>query len=434
MSWDSPAGNQPSNQQWDANPPWANTQQDTAPGGAGGGGGWDSTPANASNQVSNNWSASTGKNNNSANAAPKSSSGAAPASNGRGVGGGCGGWDSPAAASGHGGWGADTGSSQADNWPAMDKQMESTSFHDNQAVPEPTMTVEEAWPAFAEADESRDLDDIKAALAQLCGAYQGKTWQELEKKLRQEKCNTYLVAVDDQVSFGYTLVNLRAEPNQRYRVISSLIKPGTAKKGRMALGVASNYDENFERLENAGVVRPSGVPRCFNCRQEGHVSSACPEEKREVERSENFGKCYNCGAEEHRSRDCPEPRKAMICRNCGNEGHQARASRDCSQPRTDVTCNRCNQVGHMIRNCPEPRTDITCNRCNEVGHFSRDCPAPKTCHRCGSEDHESRNCGQPRTDIQCNRCGEMGHIARDCPEPRTDMTPRRNRFGFDQGF
>jgi hypothetical protein len=57
------------------------------------------------------------------------------------------------------------------------------------------MTVEEAWPAFAEADESRDLDDIKAALAQLCGAYHGKTWQELEKKLRQEKCNTYLVAV-----------------------------------------------------------------------------------------------------------------------------------------------------------------------------------------------------------------------------------------------
>lgn len=57
------------------------------------------------------------------------------------------------------------------------------------------MTVEEAWPSFAEADESRDLDDIKTALAQLCAAYQGRSWQELEKKLRKENCNTYLVAV-----------------------------------------------------------------------------------------------------------------------------------------------------------------------------------------------------------------------------------------------
>ncbi|KAF9301242.1 hypothetical protein BGZ91_009618, partial [Linnemannia elongata] len=250
------------------------------------------------------------------------------------------------------------------------------------------MTIEEAWPSFAEADESRDLDDIKTALAQLCGAFQGRSWQELEKKLREENCNTYLVAVDDQVSFGYTLVNLRAEPNQKYRVISSLIKPGTAKRGRMAIGVASNYDENFERLENAGVVRPSGVPRCFNCRQEGHVSSACPEEKREIERSENFGKCYNCGAEEHRSRDCPEPRKVMICRNCGNEGHQARA---CPEPPAPMVCNRCCQEGHLSRDCDQPRTDITCNRCNQVGHIARDCE-------------------QPRTDVTCIRCNQIGHM------------------------
>lgn len=66
---------------------------------------------------------------------------------------------------------------------------------DTTIVPQPTMTIEEAWPSFAEADESRDLDDIKTALAQLCGAFQGRSWQELEKKLREENCNTYLVAV-----------------------------------------------------------------------------------------------------------------------------------------------------------------------------------------------------------------------------------------------
>ncbi|KAF9922103.1 hypothetical protein FBU30_007816 [Linnemannia zychae] len=391
-------------------------------------------------------------------------------------------WESAMTASKNS-WGAGNTSSHADNWSSMNKQMEETSLNDDHTS-KPTVAIEEAWPTFAEADESRDLDEIKTALAQLCNAYRGKSWQDLENKFRAEKCNTYLVAVDDQVSFGYTLVNLRGEPNQRYRIISSLIKPGTAKRGRMALGVASDYDENYDRLENSGVVRPSRIPRCFNCRQDGHVASACPEEKREIERSENFGRCYNCGAEEHRTRDCPEPRKAMICRNCGKEGHQSRScpeppappvcnrcyqeghmSRDCVQPRTDVTCRRCNQVGHMVRDCTEPKPDTTCNRCKKVGHFSRECPMPTTCNRCGAEDHRSVDCPHPRTDIRCHRCDEIGHIARDCPldreqqrscfncgstehiirdcptlrsdnrfDNRSDIPPRRNRIGFDYGF
>ncbi|KAG0267346.1 hypothetical protein BG011_006763 [Mortierella polycephala] len=156
-------------------------------------------------------------------------------------------------------------------------------------VPEPTASLDEAWPAFQEADSARDLDDVKAALAKLCEVYLGGTWQDMERKLRDEKCNAYLVAMDDTVSFGYTLVNLRAEPNQRYRVIPSFIKPGTAKRGRMSIGVASCYEENFERLEHAGVVRSSGIPTCHNCKQLGHIAAECSEEKREPEISENFG-------------------------------------------------------------------------------------------------------------------------------------------------
>ncbi|KAK5828732.1 hypothetical protein F5H01DRAFT_8950 [Linnemannia elongata] len=223
MSWNSPANNQPSAQQWGSNTPWGAIQQDSKPGSGSGGGGWDSTSTNqsTSNQTSNNWGSSPGNNDNNppasgvsggwaSSGSNKSSYGAAPASNG----GGGGGWNSSAAASGGGGWGADTSSSQADKWNALSKHMESTSLHDDQAdrhdrpsfqqephegkttiVPQPTMTIEEAWPSFAEADESRDLDDIKTALAQLCGAFQGRSWQELEKKLREENCNTYLVAV-----------------------------------------------------------------------------------------------------------------------------------------------------------------------------------------------------------------------------------------------
>ncbi|KAI8360018.1 hypothetical protein B0O80DRAFT_494224 [Mortierella sp. GBAus27b] len=160
---------------------------------------------------------------------------------------------------------------------------------------EPTVSIDDVWPGFLEADQSRDFDDVKPALARLCEAFKGSSWSELERKLREEGCNTYLVATEDQVSFGYTLVNLRGEPGQQYRVIPSFIRPGTVKKGRMALGVASTYEENLSRLDNSGVVRPSGIPRCHNCKQEGHTSSSCTEEKREIEKSRNFGKPYGQG-------------------------------------------------------------------------------------------------------------------------------------------
>ncbi|KAF9965378.1 hypothetical protein BGZ70_004938 [Mortierella alpina] len=115
-------------------------------------------------------------------------------------------------------------------------------------IPTPKISIEEAWPEFLEADKTRDLDEVKPALAKLCEAYLGGEWQAVEKKLRDEKCNTYLLAMEDTLSFGYTLVNLKYQPDQRYRVIPSFIKPGSVKKGRMAIGMARNYEENFARL------------------------------------------------------------------------------------------------------------------------------------------------------------------------------------------
>ncbi|KAF9207432.1 hypothetical protein BGZ49_000455 [Haplosporangium sp. Z 27] len=310
-----------------------------------------------------------------------------------------------------------------------------------------TATLEEIWPMFQEADLTRDLDDVKPALAKLCEVYQGKSWTDLENKLREEKCNTYLVATMDSVSFGYTLVNLRGEPDQEFRVIPSFIKPGSVKRGRMAVGMASSYEENLARLERAGVVRPSGVPRCHNCKQAGHILSDCPEGKREPEKSEYYGKCYNCGSEEHRTRTCPQPRKVMFCRNCNQEGHMAKnctedpapiicnrckaeghMSRDCDQARSDMSCYRCGNPNHTIRECPEPRTDVTCNRCNQPGHIVRDCQEPRSdviCIRCSQPGHVVRDCSEPRTDVTCNRCGQFGHMVRECPEPRTDVTCNR---------
>ncbi|KAG0300416.1 hypothetical protein BGZ98_009194 [Dissophora globulifera] len=275
----------------------------------------------------------------------------------------------------------DSASNSIDNsqWGVITQHMKTTNISDDQphsngaqsqspAPPpdsEPTVTVQDVWFTFQEADQARDLDDVKAALARLCEAYQDKSWVDLEEKLREKKCNTYLVATEDQISFGYTLVNLKGESNQEYRVIPSFIKPGTVKRGRMSIGMAASYEDNLARLDRAGVVRPSGVRKCHNCKQDGHVASECSEDKREPERSEYYGKCYNCGAEDHRTRTCPEPRKLIACRTCGKEGHMAR---DCTDP--NITCNRCNQEGHIARDCDEPRTDVTCRSAInlDIGH------------------------------------------------------------------
>ncbi|KAF9432979.1 hypothetical protein BGZ76_010042 [Entomortierella beljakovae] len=334
----------------------------------------------------------------------------------------------------------------------MTRRMETTTIANEESYSynAPTVTLEEVWPKFREADLTRDLDDVKPALATLCEAFRGKSWSDLERKLREEGCNTYLVATDDPVSFGYTLVNLRGESNQRFRVIPTFIKPGSVKRGRMAIGMPSSIEENISRLDHAGVVRPSGVQRCHNCKQEGHVANSCPEGKREPEKSAYFGKCYNCGSEDHRTRTCTVPKRMLTCRNCKGDGHMAK---DCPEP---TICSNCNeeghisrecdkeQYGHMSRECPEPRTDMLCNRCQEPGHISRDClrhPDDIVCTACNQTGHIARECGQSRysSSMTCYKCNEVGHRAFECPNNQGDTygerrPPRTNRIGFNQGF
>lgn len=60
---------------------------------------------------------------------------------------------------------------------------------------------------------------------------------------------------------------------------------------------------------------------CFNCHQEGHLSSACPEPRRVT--------CFNCREEGHVSGDCPKPRSVANAR-----------------------CFRCKETGHFASSCP----------------------------------------------------------------------------------
>ncbi|KAF9167934.1 hypothetical protein DFQ26_002388 [Actinomortierella ambigua] len=351
------------------------------------------------------------------------------------------------------------------------------------------LSVEDAWKRFLIADKTQDFEDIRPALGAICEAMQGHDWIEIERRLREENCYTYLVAVDQPIKNDFTLVNLKGEPDQRFRLIATFYPPGCFSYGYLGRTYPRTAEENSRRLPEAGVVRDSGITRCWNCRDTGHGSKDCPMEKRPADLSMYYNKCYVCGSSDHKtrncpdvdatmtcnncgqsghmSRECPEPRK-IICRRCGEEGHMLA---ECSQPRTDVTCNNCGQDGHMARDCPEPRkvtcrrcgeeghmaaecsqprTDVTCNRCNEEGHMARDCPQPRnmTCRRCGEDGHMAAECSQPRTDMTCNNCGQIGHVSRDCPDPRKvtcrrcgeeghmakDCAEGRRLFGFSEGF
>ncbi|KAK8432509.1 putative zinc knuckle transcription factor [Phyllosticta citricarpa] len=85
---------------------------------------------------------------------------------------------------------------------------------------------------------------------------------------------------------------------------------------------------------------------CHNCKQMGHYSRDCPEEKQFT------GECYNCGEVGHNKADCPNPKVFRgTCRHCNEEGHPA--SQCPTKP--PVLCRNCQQEGHNAADCENPR-------------------------------------------------------------------------------
>ncbi|KAG0230457.1 hypothetical protein BGW42_000934 [Actinomortierella wolfii] len=291
------------------------------------------------------------------------------------------------------------------------------------------------------------MEDIKPALGAICEAMQGEEWTEIERRLREENSCIYLVAVDQPAKHDFTLVNLKGQPDQRFRLLATFYPPGTFTYGFLGRTYPKTAEENLRRLLHAGVVRDTYTTRCWNCREVGHTTKDCRFEKREVDHSMYYNKCYACGSSNHKTRSCPELDARVTCSNCNLEGH---ISRECPEPRKTI-CRRCGLEGHMSSDCSQPRSDVTCNNCGQEGHMARECPEPQkiTCRRCGEEGHIAADCSQPRTDMICNNCKSPGHRSAECPQPRTVSTCHRCRkdghltkdcpdarrlFGFDQGF
>ncbi|KZS91191.1 hypothetical protein SISNIDRAFT_475070 [Sistotremastrum niveocremeum HHB9708] len=113
---------------------------------------------------------------------------------------------------------------------------------------------------------------------------------------------------------------------------------------------------------------------CYNCRQPGHESSACPSP-----RSVSTKQCYSCGGVGHISADCPTV-KLQQASHGANGGQK---------------CYSCGRFGHIARNCPTAAG-------GGGGGFSGQRPAPSgrglnnatippiKCYRCGGLNHMSR--------------------------------------------
>ncbi|SJL02097.1 related to Zinc finger protein GIS2 [Armillaria ostoyae] len=158
---------------------------------------------------------------------------------------------------------------------------------------------------------------------------------------------------------------------------------------------------------------------CFKCGNLGHIAENCSSEQR---------LCYNCRQPGHESSACPSPRtvSAKQCYSCGGVGHiQAECpSLRIQQQGSNQKCYNCGRFGHIARACP--------NGANGMGGFASRAPPPGRalntatlppvkCYRdClatpGSLGETASVANKNKT---CYKCQQEGHIARDCPETET---------------
>ncbi|KAJ3922768.1 hypothetical protein F5877DRAFT_32883 [Lentinula edodes] len=126
---------------------------------------------------------------------------------------------------------------------------------------------------------------------------------------------------------------------------------------------------------------------CFKCGNLGHIAENCSSEQR---------LCYNCRQPGHESSACPSPRTASAkqCYNCGG-------------------------VGHIVAECPSLRVqqgnNQKCYNCGRFGHIARVCPngAVKSEGAFTSRPPHGRTLNTSTLPpIHCFKCGLLNHRAK----------------------
>ncbi|QUC23106.1 uncharacterized protein UV8b_07347 [Ustilaginoidea virens] len=209
------------------------------------------------------------------------------------------------------------------------------------------VTPEEALAKIKKAACERDADDAKEGIQEYVKAAGGDVnYHQLQTMFIDEGISLWLIAMERQLVNVFTNMDLQGNTGKKYSISYRFSEKPERPRERETW--PSSREEILNRLEDAGDVVDSGLRRCNNCGEVGHLSKACTQE-REEKKTQPAITCHNCGADGHRVRDCPEPRvDKFACRNCGKSGHRAS---DCEEPPNldNMECRKCGEkIAHRV--------------------------------------------------------------------------------------
>lgn len=128
-------------------------------------------------------------------------------------------------------------------------------------------TDEEAWDMLVAADKARDLDDFKTAFKTYAKALTTNgvliNLAQIEKTLRDEKMNVYLIALKKEVSNAYTIVSPNGKIDCEY-VLGYYFSDKPKRKIALE-GWPDDPEDNLKRLEDTGFVDDRRISKCGNC-------------------------------------------------------------------------------------------------------------------------------------------------------------------------
>uniref|UniRef100_A0A0D2XMT7 CCHC-type domain-containing protein n=1 Tax=Fusarium oxysporum (strain Fo5176) TaxID=660025 RepID=A0A0D2XMT7_FUSOF len=163
------------------------------------------------------------------------------------------------------------------------------------------VSADDAWNKIKQAAIERDVDDAKEAVEEYIKAVDGDiTYRQLQEALIDQGIGLWLIPTERSLIQVFTNMDLQGHIDKKYTISYRFVEQ--ADRPRELEGWPKSRDELLSRLDDAGEVVDRGVPLCLNCKELGHISKFCTQEK--TERSDAVKiSCFNCGADGHRVRD-----------------------------------------------------------------------------------------------------------------------------------
>ncbi|RUS19931.1 hypothetical protein BC937DRAFT_86702 [Endogone sp. FLAS-F59071] len=156
----------------------------------------------------------------------------------------------------------------------------------------PTIVPKTAWLNLLKADEMQGTQEFTQAFDAFTKACPTETFQDIETKLKNYKCNFHLVAFNRELPPNKKLFDLQGQSGYRYPIAiiflgdngginnEPISSAPVFSRLRAQPGVPITDEQNMLWLANGGFPRdPREVPLCKCCLKEGHWASVCPDTK-----------------------------------------------------------------------------------------------------------------------------------------------------------